>query len=80
MNVYRSALSACVISDLPNIREYIHQHRDQLMEEKRQRLLLASEMNRGNNNTRPQQAHDNHNIGQQLRQLVRRRRIIKTFV
>lgn len=27
MNIYRSALSACVIDGLPNVRDYIHQHR-----------------------------------------------------
>ncbi|XP_073989181.1 kelch-like protein 10 isoform X2 [Rhodnius prolixus] len=40
MNIYRSALSASVIMGLPNVRDYIHQHRDRLMEEKRQKLLL----------------------------------------
>nr|XP_037285013.1 kelch-like protein 10 [Rhipicephalus microplus] len=35
----RSALAACVISGLPNIRDYIHQHPDNLMEEKRQKML-----------------------------------------
>ncbi|XP_066908319.1 kelch-like protein 10 [Halyomorpha halys] len=39
MNIYRSALSASVIMGLPNVRDYIHQHRDRLMEEKRQKLL-----------------------------------------
>lgn len=40
MNIYRSALAACVIPGLPNTRDYIHPHRDRLMEEKRQRLLV----------------------------------------
>lgn len=35
----RSALSACVIVGLPNVRDYIHQHRERLMEEKRQKML-----------------------------------------
>ncbi|KAH6937901.1 hypothetical protein HPB50_005035 [Hyalomma asiaticum] len=39
MNESRSALAACVISGLPNIREYVHQRRDNLMEEKRQKML-----------------------------------------
>ncbi|XP_076181587.1 kelch-like protein 10 isoform X1 [Ptiloglossa arizonensis] len=39
MNVYRSALSACVIMGLPNVNDYIHKHRERLMEEKRQKLL-----------------------------------------
>uniref|UniRef100_T1IS98 Kelch-like protein 10 n=1 Tax=Strigamia maritima TaxID=126957 RepID=T1IS98_STRMM len=39
MNIYRSALSACVIMGLPNVRDYIHKHRERLMEEKRQKLL-----------------------------------------
>lgn len=43
MNIYRSALSACVIPGLPNIYDYIHQHRDKLMEEKRQRLLVLQQ-------------------------------------
>lgn len=45
MNVYRSALSACVIMGLPNVEDYIHKHRERLMEEKRQKLL-ALEMQR----------------------------------
>lgn len=39
MNIYRSALSACVIIGPPNVADYIHKHRDKLMEEKRQKLL-----------------------------------------
>ncbi|GJQ87318.1 hypothetical protein Trydic_g17366 [Trypoxylus dichotomus] len=39
MNIYRSALSACVISGLPNVRDYIHKHREKLMEEKRQKMI-----------------------------------------
>ncbi|EEB15077.1 conserved hypothetical protein [Pediculus humanus corporis] len=39
MNIYRSALSACVIMGLPNVYDYIHKHRERLMEEKRQKLL-----------------------------------------
>ncbi|KAL1417609.1 hypothetical protein MTO96_006110 [Rhipicephalus appendiculatus] len=39
MNESRSALAACVISNLPNIRDYVHQRRDNLMEEKRQKML-----------------------------------------
>ncbi|CAN7997987.1 unnamed protein product [Ixodes pacificus] len=39
MNESRSALAACVIAGLPNIRDYIHQRRDNLMEEKRQKML-----------------------------------------
>nr|CAH7722297.1 unnamed protein product [Callosobruchus chinensis] len=27
MNIYRSALSACVIDELPNVQDYIHKHR-----------------------------------------------------
>ncbi|CAG9769823.1 unnamed protein product [Ceutorhynchus assimilis] len=56
MNVYRSALSACVIDGLPNATDYIHQHRDRLMEEKRQKLIalqnqrtLAAVINASNN-------------------------------
>ncbi|KAK7861883.1 hypothetical protein R5R35_002850 [Gryllus longicercus] len=39
MNIYRSALSACVIMGLPNVYDYIHKHRERLMEEKRLKLL-----------------------------------------
>ncbi|KAL1465988.1 hypothetical protein MTO96_026960 [Rhipicephalus appendiculatus] len=39
MTEARSALAACVISGLPNIRDYVHQRRDNLMEEKRQKML-----------------------------------------
>ncbi|EZA52628.1 kelch-like protein 10 [Ooceraea biroi] len=39
MNICRSALSACVIMGLPNVYDYIHKHRERLMEEKRQKLL-----------------------------------------
>ncbi|CAG7819407.1 unnamed protein product [Allacma fusca] len=46
MNIYRSALSACVIMGLPNIYDYIHQHRERLMEEKRQRLLVLQQQQR----------------------------------
>lgn len=42
MNVFRSALSACVINNLPNTHDYVHKHRDRLMEEKRQKLLAIS--------------------------------------
>nr|CAD7400503.1 unnamed protein product [Timema poppensis] len=38
MNIYRSALSACVIMGLPNVHDYIHKHRERLMEEKRLKL------------------------------------------
>lgn len=41
MNVYRSALSACVITGLPNVHDYIHKHRERLVEEKRQKLLAV---------------------------------------
>lgn len=54
MNIYRSALSACVLSGLPNLREYIYKHRDRLMEEKRLKLLAhesqeASSQSQGQN-------------------------------
>ncbi|KAI5698457.1 hypothetical protein M8J76_006540 [Diaphorina citri] len=48
MNIYRSALSACVIMGLPNVYDYIHQHRDSLMEEKRQKLLAIEGRQRQN--------------------------------
>jgi len=43
MNIFRSALSASVILGLPNIYDFIHQHRERLMEEKRQRLLVLQQ-------------------------------------
>lgn len=45
MNIYRSALSASVMSNLPNIREYVYPHRDQLMEEKRRKMLAPEQQN-----------------------------------
>uniref|UniRef100_A0AAR5QJ18 BTB domain-containing protein n=1 Tax=Dendroctonus ponderosae TaxID=77166 RepID=A0AAR5QJ18_DENPD len=57
MNIYRSALSACVIDGLPNVQDYIHKHRDRLMEEKRQKMIalenqrtMAGIANNANNN------------------------------
>lgn len=44
MNVFRSALSACVVADLPNINDFIHQNRHMLMEEKRQKLLALNQV------------------------------------
>ncbi|XP_028138655.2 kelch-like protein 10 isoform X3 [Diabrotica virgifera virgifera] len=56
MNIYRSALSACVIDGLPNVHDYIHKHRDKLMEEKRQKMIalenhrnLVNDQNNNNN-------------------------------
>ncbi|RZF33483.1 hypothetical protein LSTR_LSTR010139 [Laodelphax striatellus] len=49
MNIYRSALSACVIMGLPNISDYIHKHRELLMEEKRQKLLSLENNNNQEN-------------------------------
>lgn len=43
MNIFRSALSSSVILGLPNIYDFIHQHRERLMEEKRQRLLVLQQ-------------------------------------
>ena len=62
MNIRRSALSACVIATLPNVYDYIHKHRDELMEEKRQKLLAIE-------NQRNQQLHQQHQFQQpQLQQ------------
>jgi kelch-like protein 10 len=41
MGIIRSALTASVVHGLPNIRHFIHQHRDQLLEEKRMKMLRA---------------------------------------
>lgn len=32
-------MSACVINGLPNVKDYIHKHRERLMEEKRQKMI-----------------------------------------
>ncbi|XP_034181650.1 kelch-like protein 10 isoform X1 [Osmia lignaria lignaria] len=58
MNVYRSALSACVIMGLPNVNDYIHKHRERLMEEKRQKLL-ALEVHRSQHQHQQDQMHQN---------------------
>ncbi|UYV78801.1 KLHL10 [Cordylochernes scorpioides] len=44
MNIFRSALAACVVPGLPNARDYIHKHRDRLLEEKRLRLLEVQQL------------------------------------
>ncbi|XP_017760257.1 PREDICTED: kelch-like protein 10 [Eufriesea mexicana] len=59
MNVYRSALSACVIMGLPNVNDYIHQHRERLMEEKRQKLL-ALEVHRSQHQSQQDQMQQNN--------------------
>ncbi|XP_026463308.1 kelch-like protein 10 [Ctenocephalides felis] len=41
MSIFRSALSASVIMGLPNVRDYIHQNRERLMEERRQRMIAG---------------------------------------
>nr|XP_022918418.1 kelch-like protein 10 isoform X2 [Onthophagus taurus] len=64
MNIYRSALSACVISGLPNVRDYIHKHREKLMEEKRQKMIALEAQREAalNNNDALQQLNANlHN-------------------
>lgn len=55
MNVFRSGLSACVIKVLPNVYDYIHKHRERLIEEKRQKFLAL-------------EAQWNHQQQQQLQQ------------
>lgn len=50
MNIYRSALSACVIVGLPNVYDFIHKHRERLMEEKRQKLLALEDQRRQHDN------------------------------
>ena len=61
MNIFRSALSACVIMGLPNVYDYIHKHRERLMEEKRQKLL-ALEMQRTQQQMQRQQPNNNNNF------------------
>lgn len=58
MNIYRSALSACVIMGLPNVNDYIHKHRERLMEEKRQKLL-ALEVHRSQHQQQQEQMQQN---------------------
>ncbi|XP_077553528.1 kelch-like protein 10 [Haemaphysalis longicornis] len=48
LNECRSAVAACVVSGLPNIRDYIHQQRENLMEEKRQKMLEVLRRRCGN--------------------------------
>jgi kelch-like protein 10 len=36
MNAYRTALSACVVTGLPNVRDYIHKERDRLWEKRQE--------------------------------------------
>ncbi|KAG7204994.1 hypothetical protein KM043_005379 [Ampulex compressa] len=54
MNICRSAVSACVIMGLPNVYDYIHKHRERLMEEKRQKLL-ALEVHRSQHQQQQQE-------------------------
>ncbi|XP_044586739.1 kelch-like protein 10 [Cotesia glomerata] len=68
MNMYRSGLSACVIMGLPNVNDYIHKHRESLMEEKRQKLLALEvqrshqQNQRNNNNNIHNNEHNNNNM------------------
>lgn len=41
MSIQRSALTACVVHGLANVRDYTHKQRDRLMEERRQRIMGA---------------------------------------
>lgn len=54
MNIYRSALSACVINSLPNVQDYIHKHRERLMEEKRQKMIALENQRQMANLGNPQ--------------------------
>lgn len=71
MNIYRSALSACVISGLPNVRDYIHKHREKLMEEKRQKMIaLEAQREMAQNNQDGAQAQHAQTVHvQNLQQL-----------
>ncbi|CAH2234407.1 jg21211 [Pararge aegeria aegeria] len=69
MNIYRSALSACVIMGLPNVYDYIHKHRERLMEEKRQKILLSETARHGQHRTAQPDVHlmeDNDDMLEQL--------------
>ena len=37
MTIYRSALNACVVSGLPNVRDYIHKERNKNKDDKKTR-------------------------------------------
>ncbi|XP_018341262.1 PREDICTED: kelch-like protein 10 isoform X3 [Trachymyrmex septentrionalis] len=63
MNICRSALSACVIMGLPNVYDYIHKHRERLMEEKRQKLL-AHEVRRSQHQQQQQEQQQTRQFGQ----------------
>ncbi|CAH0714340.1 unnamed protein product, partial [Brenthis ino] len=69
MNIYRSALSACVIMGLPNVYDYIHKHRERLMEEKRQKILLSETARHAQHRTALPDVHlmeDNDDMLEQL--------------
>jgi kelch-like protein 10 len=59
MNLFRSALSACVVVGVPNLNDYIHQHRDRLMEEKRQKLLALQQQQQAALEAAAQQEQEN---------------------
>ncbi|XP_018371146.1 PREDICTED: kelch-like protein 10 isoform X4 [Trachymyrmex cornetzi] len=63
MNICRSALSACVIMGLPNVYDYIHKHRERLMEEKRQKLL-AHEVRRSQHQQQQQEQQQTRQTSQ----------------
>ncbi|XP_024884161.1 kelch-like protein 10 isoform X3 [Temnothorax curvispinosus] len=63
MNICRSALSACVIMGLPNVYDYIHKHRERLMEEKRQKLL-AHEVRRSQHQQQQQEQQQSRQTSQ----------------
>lgn len=52
-NIYRSGLSASLVKDLPNVREYIYTDRHRLIEEKRIHCQMDRLLSGSNNN-----AHD----------------------
>lgn len=69
MNICRSALSACVIMGLPNIYDYIHKHRERLMEEKRQKLL-AHEVRRNQHQQQQEQEQEQMRQSLQINQAI----------
>jgi kelch-like protein 10 len=46
MNAYRTALSACVIMGLPNVRDYIHKDRDRSRKKHQMALAIGTETDR----------------------------------
>jgi hypothetical protein len=60
MNKARSGLSACVVTGLPNIYDYIYKQRDRLLVEKRQRMLALETQRNQQNERQDNQTFDDN--------------------